>query len=89
MTDWMVEEIPYDVDVMVADDDEGLRTTTRAILEGRGYSVIEARDGEEALGLLESQSVAGSHPRPGDASSRRALAAEPGEPKPGDLAAKD
>ena len=40
---------------LVADDDEPLRSTMRRLLEGDGYQVVEARDGEEALTLLGEQ----------------------------------
>jgi len=35
--------------VLVADDDPSFRALLRDILEGEGHSVVEARDGEEAL----------------------------------------
>ncbi|ATX82710.1 PAS/PAC sensor hybrid histidine kinase [Mariprofundus ferrinatatus] len=37
--------------ILLADDEESLRTTTSEVLQGLGYTVIEARDGEEALSL--------------------------------------
>lgn len=40
--------------VLVADDDEDTRLLFRTLLEIRGYSVIEAHDGEEAVRLAES-----------------------------------
>ena len=39
--------------VVVADDDDGLRLMTTAMLESLGFSVIPARDGSEALELLK------------------------------------
>ncbi len=41
--------------VLVADDDEDTRLLFRTMLEIRGYSVIEAADGEEAVRLAESE----------------------------------
>jgi len=38
--------------VLVADDNEGIRNTTAAILTAVGCSVTEAQDGEEALAEL-------------------------------------
>jgi two-component system cell cycle sensor histidine kinase/response regulator CckA len=40
--------------VVVAEDDEILRYCTVRLLTGHGYRVIEARDGQHALDLLES-----------------------------------
>ncbi|MCA9661713.1 MAG: response regulator, partial [Myxococcales bacterium] len=37
---------------MVADDSAGDRSAARAILEGAGYRVLEARDGNEALEVV-------------------------------------
>ena len=39
---------------MLAEDDRGVRTLARQILERRGYKVIEAADGDEAVRLLQS-----------------------------------
>lgn len=41
--------------VLVADDDEDVRLLFRTMLEIRGYSVIEAADGERAVQLAESE----------------------------------
>jgi DNA-binding NtrC family response regulator len=41
--------------ILVADDDDGVRTGLIANLELEGYSVSEARDGAEAMRLLGSQ----------------------------------
>lgn len=38
---------------MVVDDEEGMRTLARRILESQGYCVLEARDGVEALRALD------------------------------------
>ena len=40
--------------VLVADDDEDTRLLFRTVLEVRGYSVIEAADGEETVRTAES-----------------------------------
>ncbi len=40
--------------VLVVDDDAGIRETIRLILEGAGYAVTEARDGAEALERLRA-----------------------------------
>ena len=40
--------------VLVADDHEDTRLLFRTVLEVRGYSVIEAADGEETVGKAES-----------------------------------
>jgi two-component system cell cycle sensor histidine kinase/response regulator CckA len=41
--------------VLVVEDEEAVRRLVRAILERLGYSVIEAGDGEEALGVWAEQ----------------------------------
>ena len=41
--------------VLVVDDEESLRHLLRLILERHGYGVLEARDGAEALAVLEAQ----------------------------------
>ena len=38
---------------LIVDDDEGIRETLAAILANEGYAVLEARDGVEALALLQ------------------------------------
>lgn len=38
--------------ILVADDNPGVRTLVRRTLESRGYSVLEASDGREALRLI-------------------------------------
>src|SRR5215211_8787534 len=40
--------------VLVADDHEDTRLLFRTVLEVRGYSVIEAADGEETVRIAES-----------------------------------
>ena len=41
--------------VLLADDSEAFRKPTAAALEKRGFSVITATDGEQALKLLEQR----------------------------------
>jgi DNA-binding response OmpR family regulator len=38
--------------ILVVDDESDVRTILRAILTQSGYSIVEARDGQEALDLL-------------------------------------
>lgn len=40
--------------VMVVDDDEDIRDSLTLMLSGKGYSVVTASDGREALDLLRS-----------------------------------
>jgi hypothetical protein len=42
-------------DVLVVDDEPGVREVTRAFLEMEGYSVLEARTGDEALETLRAR----------------------------------
>lgn len=44
--------------VLVVEDEDGIRTTVAAILRLKGFDVVEAADGEEALERLEEGSVA-------------------------------
>jgi CheY-like chemotaxis protein len=44
---------PHDFCIVVAEDDNLLRYCTVHLLERQGYRVIEARDGQEALDLVE------------------------------------
>ena len=39
--------------ILVCDDSEQIRALIRVNLELEGYEVVEARDGEEALGILD------------------------------------
>jgi DNA-binding NtrC family response regulator len=48
----MPEEV---VGVLVVDDEETIRNVLKRILEGAGYPVVTARDGEEALRILSQQ----------------------------------
>jgi CheY-like chemotaxis protein len=45
--------------VLVVDDDPEVRQTLVNILEARGYTVIEAAGGREALGILERDMTIG------------------------------
>ena len=40
--------------ILIADDESEIRTVLKLILEGAGYSVIEARDGEGAVEAVEA-----------------------------------
>jgi CheY-like chemotaxis protein len=44
-------------DVLVADDEEPIRTSVAEILRAAGYTVVEAEDGQAALDLLETGHV--------------------------------
>ena len=39
--------------VLVVDDEPGIRQLARRILEGQGYTVVEAENGAEALAIVE------------------------------------
>lgn len=41
--------------ILVADDEEGMRFVLREVFAGLGYQVVEAEDGEQAIGLLRAQ----------------------------------
>jgi DNA-binding NtrC family response regulator len=43
--------------ILIVDDEANTRELLREVLEMDGHSVLEASDGEEALKVLESQSV--------------------------------
>lgn len=49
----MLETVPIEREgtetLLVADDDEGVRKFTRGVFEGFGYTVVTAKDGEEAV----------------------------------------
>jgi CheY-like chemotaxis protein len=42
---------PGDADVLIADDDSLVRQSVRAVLEGEGYTCVEAGDGQTAMRL--------------------------------------
>ena len=44
--------------VLVVEDEEIVRSLVRELLEGLGYTVVDARDGEEALAVLNRSSSA-------------------------------
>ncbi|HMK62293.1 MAG TPA: response regulator [Acidimicrobiales bacterium] len=46
-----------DVDVLVVDDHEAIRTSVADLLRTAGYSVAEASDGAAALKVLDSRTV--------------------------------
>ena len=46
---------PRRLSIVVADDEASLRWSISAILEGEGHRVVEAEDGQAALGLLQEQ----------------------------------
>ena len=41
--------------ILVVDDEEGIRTFLAAVLEGEGYEVVQAADGDEAARLLDAR----------------------------------
>ncbi len=45
------------VTVLLVDDTEMVRDLTKGILESRGFSVLTAAGGQEALGLLEREAT--------------------------------
>jgi DNA-binding NtrC family response regulator len=45
------------IDVLVVDDDEGVRCSVAAVLSDAGYVVVEAEDGQVALAHLQSRAI--------------------------------
>lgn len=43
--------------ILVIDDEEYVRAALRGILEHAGYGVVEAEDGEQGIGLIETDSM--------------------------------
>jgi DNA-binding NtrC family response regulator len=43
--------------ILIADDDDALRESLELVLAAEGYEVVAARDGTQALALLDAQSV--------------------------------
>ncbi len=43
--------------VLVIDDSASVRVLWRAALEGAGYEVVEAGDGEQAMGMLDGRAL--------------------------------
>jgi CheY-like chemotaxis protein len=57
VTEAVVETSPRGAEtILLAEDDEALRTLARRVLSGQGYTVLEARNGREALDLCTSHS---------------------------------
>ena len=50
--------------VLVVDDDDGVRYTLLGVLEDKGLDTLEARNGREALTLLDAEREAGREPIP-------------------------
>lgn len=46
--------LPRATDVLLVDDDADILSVTQLVLEGSGYSVQSATNGQEALALLDS-----------------------------------
>lgn len=45
--------------VMIVDDDAGVLTIARTVLQGAGFQVIEARSADQALDICQEESLAG------------------------------
>jgi CheY-like chemotaxis protein len=45
------------IKILIVDDDPSIRFLLRAILEGEGYSVLEAGNGQAALNAITSEAV--------------------------------
>jgi two-component system response regulator RegX3 len=45
------------VNVLVVEDEQGIRETTAAILRGEGYDVVQAGDGAEALEMMSGRDI--------------------------------
>jgi CheY-like chemotaxis protein len=43
--------------ILVADDDRGIRETLRDVLAGRGFSIVLAGSGEEAVEVVQAESI--------------------------------
>src|SRR5689334_6187860 len=46
-----------DISVLVVEDDDGMRMAVRRLLEIAGYEVIDCRDHNDALAVLESSTA--------------------------------
>ena len=44
----------HDKSILIVEDDDDVREALAAFLEGEGYTIVEARDGQEALRCLRS-----------------------------------
>lgn len=49
--------MPSVAQVLIADDDEGIRESLRMLLEDEGHSVTEASNGQETLDYLRTESA--------------------------------
>jgi CheY-like chemotaxis protein len=49
-----MQTLPTRAIVLVVDDEEAIRTLARRILEGAGYGVVEAKDGVDALRMVNA-----------------------------------
>ena len=54
---YMKNEVNSMVNILVADDDKNTRLLMKAILEGAGYHVTVAVDGQDALDILEKEHI--------------------------------
>lgn len=45
------------IKILIVDDDPSIRFLLRSILEGEGYSVLEAGNGQAALNAITSEAV--------------------------------
>ncbi len=51
----LLEDLPQgDETILLVEDEEGVRSLARLVLEAGGYSVLQARDGREALGVWQA-----------------------------------
>ena len=55
MAEHTSSSFPFAISVLIVDNDQDLRETIRYIIEDAGYPVLEARDGVEALDMLQAQ----------------------------------
>ncbi|MCL5055276.1 MAG: response regulator, partial [Firmicutes bacterium] len=42
--------------ILVVDDDDAIRNLIKAVLEDSGFTVVEAKDGEDAVAVARNQS---------------------------------
>lgn len=52
----MIDKEPYDLTILLVEDSDDTRYFMRLELEGRGYRVIEAADGQKAVDLALQES---------------------------------
>lgn len=48
---------PFTATILITDDDPTLRAIGAELLSGKGYRVLEAADGDEALRIIESEQI--------------------------------